>query len=234
MSRQNVKARTFRHPLCNTESSAESLTPDGFYFRDPHQSPIYLQCSSKEILLSVEWTGRAATSSQDWAWSIVPTGPQTQCQLRSMPDAHKHINQEGIRSKIQHWSTVKKNKKNNHALITKAPQYRKQHDAAASCLYREEFWVQCHSEKKKKRPNVCCKCVGLFSAGFISLNAEEAVNLRLRSSSDAKAYEAPQEQQPAIHRSKGTQQAEVQQPAHRNHQTLFPKWVKHQIMHWKH
>lgn len=129
-------------------------------------------------------------------------------------------------------STLEYSKKTKNK--TKAPQYPNQHDAGASCLYWEEFWVQCHSEKKKKRPNVCWKCVGLFSAGFISLNAEEAVNLRLRSSSDAKAYEAPQEQQPAKHRSKGTQQAEVQQPAHRNHQTLFPKWVKHQIMHWKH
>lgn len=178
MSRQNVKARTFRHPLCNTESSAESLTPDGFYFRDPHQSPIYLQRSSKEILLSVEWTGRAATSSQDWAWSIAPTGPQTQCQLTSMPDAHKHINQEGIRSKIQHWSTVKKK---NHALITKAPQYPNQHDAAASCLYWEEFWVQCHSEKKKKetecmlkmRRSVQCRLHFIKCRGSSELTPEE-------------------------------------------------------------
>lgn len=52
--------------------------------------------------------------------------------------------------------------------------------------------------------------------------SRKAVNLRLRSSSEAKAYHAPQEQEPAIHRSKGAQQTEVQSPAHGQHQTLVP------------
>lgn len=65
------------------------------------------------------------------------------------------------------------------------------------------------------------KCVCLFSAGFISSHAEEAVNLRLRNSSDAKTYEAPQDQEPAVRWSEGTQQAVVQSETHTNRQTLF-------------
>lgn len=49
----------------------------------------------------------------------------------------------------------------------------------------------------------------------------EAVNLRLRSSSDANTYEAPQDQKPAVHWSEGTQKAIVQTPAHTNRKTLF-------------
>lgn len=51
----------------------------------------------------------------------------------------------------------------------------------------------------------------------------EAVNLRLRSSSEANAYQSPQEQEPAVHWSKGTEQAKIHDPDHTNHQTLFTK-----------
>lgn len=43
----------------------------------------------------VNWTDRAATSSQEWALSTVPTRPQTQYQLTRIPGAHKHINRDG-------------------------------------------------------------------------------------------------------------------------------------------
>lgn len=71
--------------------------------------------------------------------------------------------------------------------------------------------------------------------------AEEAANLRLRGSSDAKTYEGPQEQEPAVHRSEGAQQAVVQSQAHAKYQSLFTTerytehtWVKHQILYKHH
>lgn len=48
----------------------------------------------------------------------------------------------------------------------------------------------------------------------------EAANSRLWGCCEADAHEGPQEQEPAIYRSKGTQQPKVQSPDHGDHQTL--------------
>lgn len=55
-------------------------------------------------------------------------------------------------------------------------------------------------------------------------------NSRLRGRSEAKADEAPQEQEPAEHRSKGTQQPKVESQAHGDHQTLETHRVRHEAV----
>jgi len=49
---------------------------------------------------------------------------------------------------------------------------------------------------------------------------KDGENSRLRSSTNAKAYEAPQEQEPAVDWREGTQQAVEKGPTHTNSQTL--------------
>lgn len=55
-------------------------------------------------------------------------------------------------------------------------------------------------------------------------------NSRLRGRSEAKADEAPQEQEPAVHRSEGTQQPEVESQAHGDHQTLETHRVRREAV----
>lgn len=105
----------------------------------------------------------------------------------------------------------------SHVLITDLGQYRNQHDADPSCLHWEEFWIQCHPKKEST-------CLWLLMIKkIIWTSCFELVNIRLRSSPDAKAYKAPEDQQPAVNWSKGTQEAVVQSPTHTNRQTLFIK-----------
>ena len=80
---------------------------------------------------------------------------------------HKCINQKGINKQYTS-STLEYSK--SQTLKTKPLRYLHHHDADASWLHWEEFWVHRHSERT---PNACCKS----SNRIISNWAEEAVEL---------------------------------------------------------
>lgn len=79
------------------------------------------------------------------------------------------------------------------------------------------FYGSCPGQKKRNKfiwrvrisNFMCCKA-----------------NSRLRGPSEAKADEAPQEQEPAVHWSEGTQQPKVESQAHGDHQTLERQFMR--------